>query len=100
MNKDYKLFLKECVKNRNYLEFSYQDMSNCLDNVSEEEYEDFEKGKNMLSLANLRKIAKVLCIEKPLEKDLSNYIDVSELDEEELNDISNVINAIVGDDNA
>ena len=100
MNNDYKLFLKECIKNRVYLEFSYKDMSNCLDNVSEEEYEEFEKGKGMLSLDNLRKIAKVLCIEKPIDKDLNKYIDADGLDEEELNDIAKVVNAIVGDDNA
>ena len=65
-----------------------------------ESIKEFEKGKGMLSLENLRKIAKVLCIEKPTDKDLSKYIDINGLDVEELNDIAKVVNAIVGDDNA
>ena len=100
MNNDYKTFLKECIKNRKFLDFSCKDMANCLTNVSADDYANFEAGEYKMSKDNLIKIARVLCIEKPVVKDISDYIDISELTEEEVNDLTKVVAAIVGDENA
>lgn len=99
MNEDYKLFLIECIKNRNFLEFTYKDMSNCLINISEDDYASFEKGKYKMSKENLIRIVRVLCIKKPVEKNIDKYINISDLNEDEINDLSNVISSIVGDNN-
>lgn len=100
MENEYKLFVCECIKNRKYLEFDYQDMSNCLIDVSVEDYENFEKGKILLSKENMIRIAKVLCIKKPHKLTINDYIDTSSLSEEEIKDIEKVLLAIEGDDNA
>lgn len=100
MNNDYKIFVKECIKNRNFLEFTYDDMSRCLINVSAEDYANFEKGQYKMTKENLIRIARVLCIEKPSSKDISNYIDTTGLDEDEIKDLASVISVIVGDENA
>jgi len=100
MNNDYKIFIDECIKNRNFLEFSYKDMSNCLINVSCEDYLNFEKCKYKMSKENLIRICRVLCIKKPISFDVSSYIDTSELDEDEIKDLSKIIYEIVGDNNA
>ena len=100
MNNEYVTFIKECIKNRKYLEFSYQDMSNCLIDVSAKDYENFEKGQYKMSKENLIRVARVLCIERPNTIDVSKYIDTNELDEDEVNDLGKVIFSIVGDENA
>jgi hypothetical protein len=100
MKNDYKVFLKECIKNRKFLEFTYQDMSNCLTNVSVDDYANFEKGQFSMSKDNLIRITRVLCIEKPVIKDIEDYIDVDGLTEDEINDLTKVVAAIVGDENA
>lgn len=100
MNKGYELFVNQCIKNRKILEFSYKDMSNCLINVSEQDYANFEKGTYLMSKENMIRIARVLCVEKPLFKDISEYIDVSGLSENEIADLSKVISVLEGDDNA
>ena len=100
MNNDYVAFIKECIKNRKFLEFSYQDMSNCLIKVSAKDYENFEKGQYKMSKENLIRIARVLCVERPNSIDVSHYIDTSDLSEEEVNDLGKVIFSIVGDENA
>ena len=100
MNNEYKSFVNECIKNRTYLQFTYKDMENCLINVSAKEYEDFEKLKYKMTKENLVRIARVLCINKPTIKNISNYIEIEDLSKEELKDITNIISTIVGDDNA
>ena len=100
MNNSYALFVRQCIKNRKYLEFSYKDMANCLSKVSENDYENFEKGKYMMSKDNLIKIARVLCVEKPLFKDISEYADISGLSENEIKDLSRMFAMLEGDDNA
>ena len=99
MNEDYKLFLIECIKNRKFLEFTYKDMSNCLIEVSEDDYIKFEKGRYKMSKENLIRIVRVLCINKPSTKNIDKYINISELSKEEISDLSNVISSIVGDVN-
>ena len=100
MKNEYIAFIKECIKNRKFLEFSYQDMANCLIDVSAKEYENFEKGLYKMTKENLIRVARVLCIERPNTLDVSEYIDTSELDDEEINDLGKVIFSIVGDENA
>lgn len=100
MNNEYVAFIKECIKNRKFLDFSYQDMSNCLINVSAKDYESFEKGQYKMSKENLIRIARVLCVERPNSIDVSQYIDTSDLSEEEIKDLGKVIFSIVGDENA
>ena len=92
-------FLKECQKNREYLEFSAKDMANCLIGVSEEDYLDFESGKKGLSKDNIQRLIRVLCIKSPKQFNLDDYIDTKGMSEEELEDFSMVIKMIVGDEN-
>ena len=99
MNKGYETFVNQCIKNRKILEFSYKDMANCLINVSEEDYINFEKGTYIMSKENMIRISRVLCVEKPLCKDISEYIDVTGLSEKEIEDLAKVIAVIEGDDN-
>lgn len=100
MNNEYKLFVKQCIKNRLYLEFSYQDMSNCLIDVTSSDYENFEKGKYKMSKENLIRIARVLCVKRPTSLDIKDYIDTTGLTDEEIIDLSKAISVIEGDDNA
>lgn len=100
MNKGYETFVSQCIKNRKILEFSYKDMSNCLINVSESDYINFENGTYLMSKENMIRIARVLCVEKPLFKDISEYIDVNGLSENEIADLSKIISVIEGDENA
>ena len=90
-------FIKQCKKNREILEFSYKDMSNCLIDISEEEYKLFEQGKFSMSRENLVRLARVLCIEENRMFDLSDYIDTDGLDEEQINDLKNIIEKLVGE---
>ena len=90
-------FIRQCKKNREFLEFSYKDMSNCLINVNEDEYKLFEEGKFSISKENLMRIVRVLCIEESNKFDLSDYIDVNGIDEEQINDLSNIIEELVGE---
>lgn len=100
MNSEYKLFVKQCIKNRKYLEFSYEDMANCLINVSPNDYEDFECENYSMSKENLIRIARVLCVKKPSSVDIKDYIDTNGMTEDEVKDLAKALNAIVGDDNA
>ena len=100
MNNGYKIFVKQCIKNRKYLEFSYKDMVNCLNKVSEEDYANFEKGQYLMSKDNLIRISRVLCVEKPIFKDIGEYLDTKELSENEIRDLSKVISVLEGEDNA
>ena len=93
-------FKNECKKNREYLGYSFYDVSVSLVDVSEEEYENFENGKHMLSKENIERLARVLCIKKPITFDVNDYIDTEGLTKEELKDLSDIIFEIVGDDNA
>ena len=100
MNNDYKIFINECIKNRKFLSFSYKDMSNCLKDVSQQDYANFEKGLYKMSKENLIRIVRVLCIEKPSSIDFEHGLDLNELDDDEIKDLSKVAEAIVGDENA
>ena len=90
-------FINQCKKNRKILEFSYKDMSNCLINVSEQEYKLFEDGKCSMSRENLERLVRVLCINESNEFDLNDYIDTDGLDEEQINDLTNIIEKLVGE---
>ncbi len=93
-------FINQCIKNRKYLGFSCRDMSLCLNGVSEADYIGFEEGKYPMSKENVHRLMKVLCIEKPNNTNYSEYIDTTGLTEEEIEDLSMIVEAIVGDENA
>ena len=98
MNKQFIFeFKSECKKNREYLGYSFSDVSVSLIDVSEEEYRNFEETDYMLSRENLERLTRVLCISKPNVFDVNKYIDTSDLNEEELEDITRVVASIVGD---
>lgn len=90
-------FIKQCIINRKNLEFSFKDMSNCLINVSEEEYKEFEKGNYEMSKENLNRLIRVLCLVKPKKIILDDYIDTEGLSDKEKDDLSQIICDIVGD---
>ena len=92
--------IKECINNRKYLGLSCKDMSNCLINVSEKDYVEFEQGNYPMNKENVQRIIKVLCISKPNKKDYSEYIDTTGLNKEEIEDLCSVLEVIVGDDDA
>ena len=95
---DSSTFLKQCKKNREILEFTYQDMANCLINMSAKEYSLFETGKTKtISKENLKRLVRVLCIEEMYQFDLNDYIDTSGLTEEEILDLSNIVEQLVGE---
>ena len=90
-------FKSECKKNREYLGYSFYDVSVSLVNVSEEEYKSFEESDYILSRENMERLTRVLCISKPNVFDVNKYIDTSDLSEEEVDDITKVVASIVGD---
>lgn len=94
-----KEFINECIKNREYLELTCKDMSLCLVNVSEDDYSNFESGKYSMSKENIERIMRVLCINKPKLFDINKYLDTKGLDEEEIEDLSKIVELIVGEDN-
>ena len=98
MNNVKKEFIKECLNNRNYLEFTYKDMANCLVGVSEKEYKEFEAGNYNMSIENARRLVKVLCIKKPMATEIEKYLDFSnsELSKSDIDDIKNIAIEIVG----
>ena len=93
-------FKNECKKNREYLGYSFYDVSVSLIDVSEKEYREFEESDYMLSKENLERLSRVLCIKKPYDFNVNNYIDVTGLSNEEIEDLSNIVYGLVGDDNA
>ena len=93
-------FKKECKKNREYLGYSFSDVSVALIDVSEDDYANFEDGNNVLSKENLERLARVLCVKKPYDFNVENYIDTTGLTIEEIDDLSSILFEIVGDDNA
>jgi uncharacterized hydantoinase/oxoprolinase family protein len=93
-------FKKECKKNREYLGYSFSDVSVALIDVSEEDYANFEDGNNVLSKENLERLARILCVKKPYDFNVENYIDTTGLTIEEIDDLSSILFEIVGDDNA
>ena len=95
-----KEFINECINNRIFLGYTSKDVANSLIEVSEEEYIDFEAGKYIMSSENIKRLMRVLCIEKPNAFDVNQYIDTTGLDEVELDDLSKIVKTIVGDDNA
>ena len=52
-------FKKECKKNREYLGYSFHDVSVSLIDVSEEEYKSFEEGNMVLSKENIERLANI-----------------------------------------
>ena len=90
-------FIKQCIINRKNLEFSYKDMSNCLINVSEEEYKEFEKGNYKIDKENIIRLMRVLCLEEYKEIDINDYIDTEGLTDEEIKDLSKFVCEIVGE---
>ena len=93
-------FINECINNRIFLGYTSKDVANSLIEVSEQEYIDFEGGKYIMSSENIKRLMRVLCIEKPNAFDVNQYIDTTGLDEVELDDLSKIVKTIVGDDNA
>ena len=100
MSEEYKIFVKQCIKNRKFLDYSYKDMAACLIDISESEYASFEQGSYIMDKNNLKRLSRVLCIKKPITINLNDYIDTSELDDDEINDIAKAFSTIVGDENA
>lgn len=98
MNEKMLIFIDECIRNRKFLEYTHKDMSNCLIGVSEKDYAAFENGNYVMSKENLDRLVRVLKVSKPIDFDISEYINVDEFDEEEINDLSKVISVIVGED--
>ena len=94
-----KLFINQCIKNREFMEFTYKDMSNFLKGVSEDDYHAFENGTYNMSKENLDRIVRVLCVKRSEEFDVSKYLNTEEYDQDEIEDLSKVISSIVGDDN-
>jgi len=90
-------FLKQCKKNREILDFSYQDISNVLIGVSATEYKNFEDGKILVSRENLERIARVLGIEEFNKFNLDDYIDTDGLSEEEIVDLKDIVEKLVGE---
>ena len=88
-------FINECIKNREYLGYSYADMANCLINMSEENYRDFELGKLNISKDNVARLIKVLCIEKPKPNGSNLVFDV-DVSNEEKNDLLDIALMIEG----
>ena len=93
-------FLNLCINNRIGLELSCKEMASYLVDVSEKEYIAFEKGKYSMSENNLRRICRVLCVKPTSNFKVEDYIEVDGLSEEEYEDLSKVIETIVGDNNA
>ena len=92
-------FINECINNRQYLGLTNKDMSLCLINVSEEDYYNFELGTYSMSKENIERIMRVLCISKPKTFDVNKYLNTSELNQEEIDDLSKIVELIVGEDN-
>ena len=90
-------FLRQCIKNREILEYSYKDVSDALENVTEEEYKNFENGKVMISKENLQRLVRLLCLEDFNQFDLEQYIDTSGLSDEEIDDLKEVVEKLVGE---
>jgi len=95
-----KEFINECINNRTFLGYTSKDVADSLIDVSEQDYIDFEDGKYVMTNENIKRLMKVLCIEKPNAFDVNKYIDTTGLDEVEVDDLSKIVKAIVGDDNA
>lgn len=95
---DKQAFLKQCKTNREILELSYEDMSNCLIDMNVKEYKAFENGsKNTISKENLKRIYRVLCLEETNLFNLNDYIDTEGLSKEEILDIASIVEKLVGD---
>ena len=72
-------------------------MSNCLINVNEEQYKEFEKGNYKMNKENIIRLMRVLCVNEYKEIDINDYIDTEGLDEEEIKDLSKIVCEIVGE---
>lgn len=97
--KDYEKFLLTCINNRKVLEYSEKEMASYLEEVSESDYINFEKGKYLMSESNLKRIIRVLAIKNIKLFNISDYIDTEGLNEDELEDLSVIVAQIVGEDN-
>lgn len=93
-------FLKVCINNRIFLNLSVEEMASYLRNVSSKQYEAFEEGDYDMSRENIERICRILCVKKPLNFKLEDHIDIDSVDEDDLEDISKIVEAIVGDENA
>lgn len=95
--KEYKQFLLTCINNRKMLEYSEKEMASYLVNVSEEDYIKFEHGKYLMDDNNIKRLVRILAIEKKGLFNLEDYIDTDGLSEEEIDDLSKIICDIVGE---
>lgn len=93
-------FLKVCIKNRLFLKLSVEELASYLSGVSSKEYEAFEEGNYDMSKENIERICRILCVKKPIKFNLEDHIDINSVNDEELEDISKIVEAIVGDENA
>ena len=92
------MFLKQCKKNREILDLTYQDISNALIDMSAKEYEAFEKGKStIISKENIKRLYRILCIEEVNTFNLSDYIDTEGLTKEEIVDLAKIAEKLVGE---
>ncbi len=92
-----KEFIKQCKNNREILELSYADVSACLVDMDEKEYEKFENNGGYISEENIDRLIRLLCIEKINSFNLEEYIDTEGLDEDQIKDLSKIVEEIVGE---
>ena len=92
-------FIKDCIKNRKYLGFSYEDMANCLIDMNANDYKNFELGKCNISKENVTRIIRILCIERPKLNEINLDLD-STLSNDEKEDLFSIACMLEGDFNA
>lgn len=94
----YNKFLLTCINNRKTLEYSEKEMASYLVGVSEEDYINFENGKYLMDEDNVKRIVRVLAITNVELFNVSDYIDTEDLSEEEIKDLSVIVEQIVGEE--
>lgn len=94
-----KRFLEVCIRNRNILGLTIEDVSDILD-IRPTIYEQFEEGLVDLDEDTMRKVVKLYCLDIKEFKDYSNSYDLSEVPESILDITKSLLNMIEGDENA
>ena len=89
-------FIQECIKNREYLGFTYLDMSNCLIDMSENDYKNFELGKYEISKENAIRLTRILCLQKPKNKTIELEFD-DDISDEDKEDLLKIASELEGD---
>ena len=92
-------FLDLCIKNRELLGLTIEDVAEILD-ILPSEYRKFEEGEEELDKDTMKKIVKLYCIDIKQFKDYSSLYDLSDVPSHLLDITKDIINMIEGDDNA